>query len=111
MLAWMRVSAQWGYGRDGSGSLIFTGSEAHGTGKRGPSARGTTSRRRLPTTGRRFAVCVRSKGYESLERNKIDAVLSDREAEREGASALSTSAASAICSRLIGSLRFSCLPL
>jgi hypothetical protein len=35
--------------------------------------------------GRRFAVCVRNKGYEaSLERNKLYVVLPDREAEKEG---------------------------
>ena len=34
---------------------------------------------------RRFAVCVRNDGYEaSLERNKIYAVLPDKEAERDG---------------------------
>lgn len=34
---------------------------------------------------RRFAVCVRNRGYEaSLERNKIYVVLPDREAENEG---------------------------
>ena len=36
-------------------------------------------------SARRFAVCVRNKGYEaSLERNKIYVVLPDREAEKEG---------------------------
>lgn len=35
--------------------------------------------------GKRFAVCVRNKGYEaSLERNKIYLVLPDRDAEKEG---------------------------
>jgi hypothetical protein len=34
---------------------------------------------------RRFAVCVMNKGYEaSLERNKIYALVSDPDAEREG---------------------------
>ena len=34
---------------------------------------------------RRFAVCVRNRGYEaSLERNKIYVVVPDREAEKEG---------------------------
>jgi hypothetical protein len=34
---------------------------------------------------RRFAVCVRNRGYEaSLERNKIYVVLPDREAVKEG---------------------------
>jgi hypothetical protein len=35
--------------------------------------------------GKRFAVCVRNRGYEaSLERNKIYVVLPDRDAEKEG---------------------------
>ena len=39
--------------------------------------------RRKPA--RRFAVCVRNKGYEaSLERNKLYIVLPDAEAERDG---------------------------
>ena len=34
---------------------------------------------------RRFAVCVRNKGYEaSLERHKIYVVLADRDAEQDG---------------------------
>ena len=39
--------------------------------------------RRKPV--RRFAVCVRNRGYEaSLERNKIYVVLLDRDAEKDG---------------------------
>ena len=35
--------------------------------------------------GKRFAVCVRNRGYEaSLEPNKIYVVLPDRDAEKEG---------------------------
>jgi hypothetical protein len=54
--------------------------------KRSSSARGTsTKRRRSAASARRFAVCVCNDGYEaSLERNKIYAVLPDREAEQEG---------------------------
>jgi hypothetical protein len=41
--------------------------------------------RRSRAIGRRFAVCVDNDGYEaSLERNKIDVVLSDKVAERDG---------------------------
>ena len=53
--------------------------------KKSSSASGTSTRRKPAATQRRFAVCVRNDGYEaSLERNKIYAVLSDDDAEREG---------------------------
>jgi hypothetical protein len=53
--------------------------------KKSSSARGTSTRRGAPTTARRFAVCVRNDGYEaSLERNKIYAVLPDKDAEKDG---------------------------
>jgi hypothetical protein len=39
----------------------------------------------VPSAKRRFVVCVRNDGYEaSLERNKIYAVLPDKNAERDG---------------------------
>jgi hypothetical protein len=48
------------------------------------SASGTLTRKRVVST-RRFAVCIRNDGYEaSLELNKIYAVLSDDDAERDG---------------------------
>ena len=53
--------------------------------KKSSNASGTSTRRKTATTQRRFAVCVRNDGYEaSLERNKIYAVLTDADAEREG---------------------------
>lgn len=52
--------------------------------KKNSSASGTSTRRKTATQ-RRFAVCVRNDGYEaSLERNKIYAVLTDDDAERDG---------------------------
>ena len=52
--------------------------------KKSSSAKGISTNRRR-STATRFAVCVRNDGYEaSLERNKIYAVLPDKEAEREG---------------------------
>ena len=45
----------------------------------------TSSVRNRSKTGRVFAVCVRNDGYEaSLERNKISAVLTDEDADRDG---------------------------
>lgn len=53
--------------------------------KKSSSASGTSTRRKTAPTQRRFAVCVRNDGYEaSLERNKIYAVLTDEDAERDG---------------------------
>lgn len=53
--------------------------------KKSSSASGTSTRRKITSTERRFAVCVRNDGYEaSLERNKIYAVLTDDDAERDG---------------------------
>ena len=47
--------------------------------------RTSTKGRKPPPTKRRFVVCVRNDGYEaSLERNKIYAVLPDKNAERDG---------------------------
>jgi hypothetical protein len=56
------------------------------SGRKGSSARGTSTRSRRPgAKQRRFAVCVQNKGYEaSLERNKICTVLPDEDAERDG---------------------------
>jgi len=56
------------------------------SGRKGSSARGTSTRSRRPAAKRRrFAVCVRNNGYEaSLERNKIYTVLPDEDAERDG---------------------------
>ena len=52
--------------------------------RKNSSASGTLTRRKAPTDPR-FAVCIRNEGYEaSLERNKIYAVLSDDDAERDG---------------------------
>jgi hypothetical protein len=53
--------------------------------KKSSSASGTSTRRKTAANPRRFAVCVRNDGYEaSLERNKIYAVLTDEDAERDG---------------------------
>ena len=53
--------------------------------KKNSSASGTSTRRKTGAKQRRFAVCVRNDGYEaSLERNKIYAVLTDEDAERDG---------------------------
>jgi hypothetical protein len=56
------------------------------SGRKGSSARGTSTRSRRPAAKQpSFAVCVQNKGYEaSLERNKIYTVLPDEDAEREG---------------------------
>ena len=54
--------------------------------RKSSSARATSTRsRKLGSTERNFAVCVRNDGFEaSLERNKIYAVLRDEDAERDG---------------------------
>ncbi len=54
--------------------------------RKSSSARRTSTKaRKSPPAKRRFVVCVRNDGYEaSLERNKIYAVLPDKDAERDG---------------------------
>jgi hypothetical protein len=50
------------------------------------NVKGTSTKPRKPAaSGPRFVACLRNEGYEaSLERNKIYAVLPDKEAERKG---------------------------
>ncbi len=68
------------------GSLNCIGMKRMASARKSSSARGTSTRpRKRIAPRRRFAVCVRNDGYEaSLERNKIYAVLPDRDADRDG---------------------------
>ena len=71
---------------DGHGSLNFIGMRLMASARKSSSARRTSTKaRKSPPAKRRFVVCVRNDGYEaSLERNKIYAVLPDKDAERDG---------------------------
>ena len=69
---------------DGFDRLKSIGMKRMASARKSSSGSGTSTRRKTATE-RRFAVCVRNRGYEaSLERNKIYPVLPDEEAERDG---------------------------
>jgi hypothetical protein len=70
----------------GFGALKYIGMKRMASARKSSSVSGTSTRSRKPASvGRRFAVCVRNKGYEaSLECNKIYPVVPDVEAERDG---------------------------
>jgi hypothetical protein len=70
-------------GRLGSQSCI--GMRRTALARKNSSASGSSTRRRSPSSARRFAVCIDNSGYEvSLERNKLYVVLADEDAERDG---------------------------
>ena len=66
--------------------LNCTGMKHMASAKKSSSARGTSTRsRRAAAASRQFAVCVDNDGYEaSLERNKIDVVIPDKNADGDG---------------------------
>ena len=77
---------EFGYETAGFGSLSCIGMKHMASARKSSSARGTSTKpRKAVAKGSTFAVCVQNEGYEaSLERNKIYAVLSDEDAERDG---------------------------